>query len=97
VPESVPRSGKRRAKTDRAQLRKVIDQLETGDVFVVTRLDRLTRSMRDFLNTLAAIAGKRAGGVAKTWRSLQSRVSPSCRSTAPPWESLPTLASAGTA
>jgi DNA invertase Pin-like site-specific DNA recombinase len=49
------------AKTDRAQLRRVIDQLETGDVLMVTRLDRLARSTHDLLNTLAAIADRKAG------------------------------------
>ena len=49
------------AKTDRAQLRKAIDRLEAGDVLMVTRLDRLARSTRGLLNTLAAIADKRAG------------------------------------
>ena len=49
------------AKTDRAQLRCALDQLAKGDVLVVTRLDRLARSTRDLLNTLAAIAGKGAG------------------------------------
>src|ERR1700692_4685984 len=49
------------AKTDRAQLRRVIEALEPGDVLMVARLDRLARSTRDLLNTLAAIADKRAG------------------------------------
>ena len=49
------------AKTDRAQLRKAIAALHAGDVLMVTRLDRLARSTRDLLNTLAAIAGSRAG------------------------------------
>jgi DNA invertase Pin-like site-specific DNA recombinase len=49
------------AKTDRAQLRRVLDQLDAGDVLMVTRLDRLARSTRDLLNTLAAITGKKAG------------------------------------
>jgi DNA invertase Pin-like site-specific DNA recombinase len=49
------------AKTDRAQLRRLLGQLEAGDVLTVTRLDRLARSTRDLLNTLAAITGKRAG------------------------------------
>src|SRR6202035_5340597 len=48
------------AKTDRAQLRGLLDQLEAGDVVTVTRLDRLARSTRDLLNTLAAITGKKA-------------------------------------
>jgi DNA invertase Pin-like site-specific DNA recombinase len=49
------------AKTDRAQLRRLLDQLDAGDVLLVTRLDRLARSTRDLLNTLAAITGEKAG------------------------------------
>ncbi len=49
------------AKTDRAQLRRLLDQLAPGDVLTVTRLDRLARSTRDLLNTLAAITGRKAG------------------------------------
>jgi DNA invertase Pin-like site-specific DNA recombinase len=49
------------AKTDRAQLRKAIAVLHAGDVLMVTRLDRLARSTRDLLNTLAAITGSKAG------------------------------------
>jgi DNA invertase Pin-like site-specific DNA recombinase len=49
------------AKTDRAQLRHVIETLEPGDVLMVTRLDRLARSTRDLLNTLAAITDQKAG------------------------------------
>jgi DNA invertase Pin-like site-specific DNA recombinase len=49
------------AKTDRAQLRRLLAQLAAGDVLTVTRLDRLARSTRDLLNTLAAIAEKEAG------------------------------------
>jgi len=49
------------AKTDRAQLRKAIAALDAGDVLMVTRLDRLARSTRDLLNTLAAITGRKAG------------------------------------
>jgi DNA invertase Pin-like site-specific DNA recombinase len=49
------------AKTDRAQLRRLLDQLDGGDVLMVTRLDRLARSTPDLLNTLAAITGKKAG------------------------------------
>jgi DNA invertase Pin-like site-specific DNA recombinase len=57
------------AKTDRAQLRRLLDQLEEGDVLTVTRLDRLARSTRDLLNTLAAITGKKAGfkSLGDTW------------------------------
>ena len=35
------------AKTDRAQLRRVLARLDAGDVLMVTRLDRLARSTRD--------------------------------------------------
>jgi DNA invertase Pin-like site-specific DNA recombinase len=49
------------ARSDRAQLRRALDQLDKGDVLMVTRLDRLARSTRDLLNTLAAITGKGAG------------------------------------
>jgi len=49
------------AKTDRAQLRRLVDKLDPGDVLMVTRLDRLARSTRDLLNTLAAITEKKAG------------------------------------
>jgi len=49
------------AETEWAQLRRILDQLDAGDVVIVTRLDRLARSTRDLLNTLAAITGKEAG------------------------------------
>jgi DNA invertase Pin-like site-specific DNA recombinase len=49
------------AKTDRAQLGRALAQLDTGDVLLVTRLDRLARSTRDLLNTLAAITDRKAG------------------------------------
>lgn len=57
------------AKTDRPQLRRVLGRLEQGDVLMVVRLDRLARSTRDLLNTLALIAGKKAGfrSLADTW------------------------------
>ena len=57
------------AKADRAQLRRLLDQLEAGDVVMVTRLGRLARSTRDLLNTLATITGKKAGfrSLGDTW------------------------------
>jgi DNA invertase Pin-like site-specific DNA recombinase len=57
------------ASADRAQLRKAITTLEAGDVLMVTRLDRLARSTRDLLNTLAAITGRKAGfrSLGDTW------------------------------
>ena len=44
------------ARTDRAQLCRALDRLDADDVLMVTRLDRLARSTRDLLNTLAGIA-----------------------------------------
>jgi DNA invertase Pin-like site-specific DNA recombinase len=43
--------------------------LDAGDVLTVTRLDRLARSTRDLLNTLAVITAKKAGfkSLAETW------------------------------
>ena len=57
------------AKTDRAELAKVIKRLEPGDVLAVTRLDRLARSTRDLLNVLATIAEREAGfrSLKDTW------------------------------
>jgi DNA invertase Pin-like site-specific DNA recombinase len=62
------------AKTDRAQLRKALDQLDGDDVLMVTRLDRLARSTRDLLNTLAVIADRKAGfrSLGDTWADTTS-------------------------
>jgi DNA invertase Pin-like site-specific DNA recombinase len=56
------------AKTDRAELAKVIHRLEPGDVLVVTRLDRLARSTRDLLNVIDAVTKRGAG-----FKSLNDR------------------------
>jgi DNA invertase Pin-like site-specific DNA recombinase len=53
------------AKSDRKQLAKALACLEVGDVFVVTKLDRLARSARDLLNTLASV-----GEAGAAFRSL---------------------------
>ncbi len=44
-------------------------RIDAGDVLIVTRLDRLARSTRDLLNTLAAIASQEAGfrSLGDTW------------------------------
>jgi DNA invertase Pin-like site-specific DNA recombinase len=57
------------AKADRVQLRRALDQLDAGDILVVTRLDRLARSTRDLLNIMATITDKRAGfrSLGETW------------------------------
>jgi DNA invertase Pin-like site-specific DNA recombinase len=49
------------AKTDRAALGRVLAALESGDVLMVTRLDRLARSTRDLLNVLATVSERGAG------------------------------------
>jgi DNA invertase Pin-like site-specific DNA recombinase len=49
------------AVTDRKALGRAIAALQSGDVLLVTRLDRLARSTRDLLNVLAAIGDKGAG------------------------------------
>src|SRR5215469_5745317 len=49
------------AKTDRAELAKLLGRIESGDVLVVTRLDRLARSTRDLLNVIAALSERGAG------------------------------------
>jgi DNA invertase Pin-like site-specific DNA recombinase len=53
------------ARSDRKQLARLLAELDDGDTVVVTRLDRLARSTRDLLNTLAAIGAANA-----TFRSL---------------------------
>ena len=69
MPESFPRRALSGAKTDRAQLRRLLDQLDDGDVVMVTRLDRLARSTRDLLNVLATITSRKAGfrSLGDTW------------------------------
>jgi DNA invertase Pin-like site-specific DNA recombinase len=48
-------------KTERRELARALRALGDGDTLLVTRLDRLARSTRDLLNTLAQIADKGAG------------------------------------
>src|SRR5262249_23332546 len=49
------------ARSNRPELAKVLKRLDTGDVLIVTRLDRLARSTRDLLNILDDIAKRGAG------------------------------------
>lgn len=49
------------AKTDRAQLAKLLRVAKSGDVLLVTRLDRLARSTRDLLNTLHTLGERGVG------------------------------------
>jgi DNA invertase Pin-like site-specific DNA recombinase len=61
-------------KTDRTQLRKALEQIDAGDVLMVTRLDRLARSTRDLLNTLATVAERKSGfrSLGDTWADTTS-------------------------
>jgi DNA invertase Pin-like site-specific DNA recombinase len=53
------------AKADRQQLNKLLSVLSTGDVLLITKLDRLARATRDLLNVLKAVEDKGA-----TFKSL---------------------------
>ena len=57
------------AKTDRPELRRLPAEVGPGGGVTVTRLDRLARSTRDLLNTLATITAKEAGfrSLGDTW------------------------------
>ena len=61
--------------TERPELTKVLAELQDGDVFVVTRLDRLARSTRDLLNILDTISKAGAGfrSLADTWADTCSQ------------------------
>src|SRR4029079_18468124 len=62
------------AKTDRAELAKVISKMEPADVLVVCRLDRLARSTRDLLNIIEALTQRGAGfkSLKDTWADTTS-------------------------
>jgi hypothetical protein len=65
------------AETCRAQLRRALAALDADDVLVVTRLDRLARSTRYLLNTLAAacrLGTKRQAGHAAGWGAIPAAV-----------------------
>jgi DNA invertase Pin-like site-specific DNA recombinase len=49
------------AKSDRPELKKMINQLREGDVIVTWKLDRLGRSLRDLVNLVNEIQEKGAG------------------------------------
>src|SRR5262245_58380677 len=62
------------AVTDRKALAKAIAALASGDVLLVTRLDRLARSTRDLLNVLATVAdrGAKFRSLADAWADTTS-------------------------
>ncbi len=48
------------ARAERPQLAQVLDHLRSGDTLVVSRLDRLARSLRDRMDVVTALdAGRR--------------------------------------
>jgi DNA invertase Pin-like site-specific DNA recombinase len=57
------------AVTDRKALARAMAVLQSGDVLLVTRLDRLARSTRDLLNVLASISDRGAAfrSLADAW------------------------------
>ena len=57
------------AKTDRRELARALREIGEGDILLVTRLDRLARSTRDLLNSLAKITERGATfkSLADTW------------------------------
>ena len=63
-----------RQERDRAELAKVLGRLDSGDVLVVTRLDRLARSTRDLLNVIDAVTKRGAGfkSLKDTWADTTS-------------------------
>jgi DNA invertase Pin-like site-specific DNA recombinase len=54
---------------DRSELQRLLDQLQKGDVLVVWKLDRLSRSLRDVLAIMEQIANAKAG-----FRSLSEAI-----------------------
>ena len=62
------------AQTDRAQLHRLLAELDAGDVLLVTRLDRLARSTLDLLHTLKTITDRSAGfrSLADAWADTTS-------------------------
>lgn len=54
---------------DRPELHKALEQLREGDVLVVWKLDRLSRSLKDLLTLLEQIEGRGAG-----FRSLTENI-----------------------
>ena len=49
------------AKSNRPELRRMIDQLRKGDLVIIWKLDRLGRSLRDLINLVTEIQDKGAG------------------------------------
>ncbi|MFV0645875.1 MAG: recombinase family protein [Sphingomonadaceae bacterium] len=62
------------ARRDRPELARLMEHLRTGDVLVVTRLDRLARSTRDLLDIAQQLTDAKAGlrSIAEPWADTTS-------------------------
>jgi DNA invertase Pin-like site-specific DNA recombinase len=61
---------------DRPELHRLLEQLRKGDILVVWRLDRLSRSLRDVLMIMERIQEAKAG-----FRSLMEVIDTNCSGT----------------
>jgi DNA invertase Pin-like site-specific DNA recombinase len=71
------------ARTDRAELGKLLKRIDRDDMLIVTRLDRLARSTRDLLNILHQLSAKGA--------KFKSLADPWCDTASPYGELLVTV------
>jgi len=64
-------------KADRPQLKKALASLDKGDVFLVTKIDRLARSARDLLNIVHEVteAGATFKSLGEPWADTSSELS----------------------
>ena len=72
----------------RPALDQVLDQLRPGDTLVVWKLDRLGRSLRHLVDTIAALADRGVGSARCRRRSTPPpRAASWCSTSSPPWPS----------
>jgi DNA invertase Pin-like site-specific DNA recombinase len=74
--EKIHRDSRGNQKTERAQRRRAIEQLNPGDVLLVARLNQIADSTLDLLAVLTAIADKKATfrSLAEPWADTQRSV-----------------------
>src|SRR6516165_4829069 len=63
---------------DRPCLQNILRGIKAGDVLVVWKLDRLTRSLSDLLNILKTLEERGAGSLPRMRRSTSSFCTPFC-------------------
>jgi DNA invertase Pin-like site-specific DNA recombinase len=73
--DKIHRDSRGSAKTERAQRRRAIEQLASGDVIVVARLNQIADSTLDLLGALTSIAEKKAvfRSLAEPWADSNQR------------------------